>query len=140
MNRLLEKGYSPEDIILEKEFPAGHGTTKYLDILVKKEGKSFLMIECKTWGKEYEKELKNMHFVAGSMFYARTHAIEPLIKLQIPSTMFEEESGQHDGTMAHAIERVFTLSAYHVGMIVADTSFPKNTEGVQVTDDHPYTW
>jgi len=43
-----------------KEFPAGHGTTKYLDILVKKEGKSFLMIECKTWGKEYEKELKNM--------------------------------------------------------------------------------
>jgi len=86
------------------------------------------------------KELKNMLFVAGSMFYARTHAIEALIKLQIPSSMFEEESGQHDGTMAHAIERVFTLSAYHVGMSIADTSFPKDIEKVHITENHPYTW
>ena len=61
VNRLLEKWYKAEDIELEKWFPAGHGVTKYLDILVKKDWKIFLMIECKTWWKEFEKELNNMN-------------------------------------------------------------------------------
>lgn len=60
VNRLLEKWYNPKDIILEKIFPTGHWTSWRLDILVKKEWKSFLMIECKTWWKEFEKEYKNM--------------------------------------------------------------------------------
>jgi len=61
VNRLLEKWYKAEDIELEKWFPAGHWVTKYLDILVKKDWKTFLMIECKTWWKEFEKELNNMN-------------------------------------------------------------------------------
>ncbi|MCH2188384.1 N-6 DNA methylase, partial [Candidatus Gracilibacteria bacterium] len=67
VNRLLEKGYSPEDIALEKVYPSGHNTSGRLDILVKKSGKAFLMIECKTWGKEYEKELKNMYKGGGQL-------------------------------------------------------------------------
>ncbi len=60
VNRLLEKWYKAEDLILEKDFPAGHWVTKYLDILVLKDWHTFLMIECKTWWKEFDKELKNM--------------------------------------------------------------------------------
>ncbi|MDR2427312.1 MAG: hypothetical protein LBD46_09105 [Endomicrobium sp.] len=47
VDRLLTKGYNPKDIILEKLFPSGHGHSRKLDILVKKDKKSFLMIECK---------------------------------------------------------------------------------------------
>lgn len=58
VNRLLEKGYKPENIVLEKSWGMGH-TEGYLDIWVKDEqNKSFAMIECKTWGKEYEKYVK----------------------------------------------------------------------------------
>jgi type I restriction enzyme M protein len=39
-----------------------------LDILVEKEGKAFLMIECKTRGKEFEKELKNIQKDGGQLF------------------------------------------------------------------------
>jgi type I restriction enzyme M protein len=59
VNRLLEKGYSPETIILEKDYPLGHKNKGKLDILVNdKDQKSFLMIECKTWGNEYDKAIK----------------------------------------------------------------------------------
>ncbi len=60
VNRLLEKWYKSEDILLEKVYPTGRWTSWRLDILVKKEDKAFLMVECKTWGWEFEKEFKNM--------------------------------------------------------------------------------
>ncbi|WP_374173909.1 N-6 DNA methylase [Flavobacterium tructae] len=68
LNRLLEKGYAPKDITLEKVFPSGHGHSGRLDIFVEKEGKAFLMIECKTYGKEFEKELSNVYKNGGQLF------------------------------------------------------------------------
>ncbi len=69
VNRLLEKGYSPKNIILEKTWPAGHGTSGRLDICVNKDdGSEFLLIECKTWGKEFDKELNNMQKNGGQLF------------------------------------------------------------------------
>ncbi len=70
VDRLLEKGYQPENITLEKTWKTGHGTSGRLDILVTKEddGSAYLMIECKTWGKEYEKELKNLEKNGGQLF------------------------------------------------------------------------
>ena len=46
---LLDKGYKPEHIELERPMPGGHHDTGgYCDILVKdNEGKTFLLIECK---------------------------------------------------------------------------------------------
>lgn len=62
VDRLLRKGYKPENIELEKSWGMGH-TEGYLDILVKDEkGKSFAMIECKTWGKEYDRYTKKETF------------------------------------------------------------------------------
>ena len=56
VDRLLEKGYKPENIILEKTWATGHGTSGRLDVLVTRDnGSAYLMIECKTYGKEFEK-------------------------------------------------------------------------------------
>ena len=69
VNRLLEKGYPPECIVLEKTWPSGHGTSGRLDILVNKpNGEPFILIECKTYGKEYNKELKNIRKNGGQLF------------------------------------------------------------------------
>jgi lipopolysaccharide biosynthesis protein len=51
---------------------------------------------------------------SGSMFWCRTSALRPLLSLELQFEDFDEEHGQIDGTLAHAIERVFlyTLEAY----------------------------
>ncbi len=69
VNRLLEKGYKPEILILEKEWKLGHKGKGFLDIQVlDEEGKSFLMIECKTHGKEYDKAKKETEKDGGQLF------------------------------------------------------------------------
>jgi type I restriction enzyme M protein len=68
VDRLLEKGYKPEDIILEDSWKLGHKGKGFLDICVKKDEQTFLMIECKTPGKEYEKELRNLYKDGGQLF------------------------------------------------------------------------
>ncbi|MDD4495345.1 MAG: restriction endonuclease subunit S [Eubacteriales bacterium] len=58
VDRLLTKGYRPDRLELEKKYPLGRNLKGKLDILVYDENDDapFLMIECKTWGSEYEKE------------------------------------------------------------------------------------
>lgn len=61
VNRLLEKGYRPEHIELEKEWHLGHDSKSgRADICVTDEkGSMLFIVECKTWGKEFEKALSN---------------------------------------------------------------------------------
>lgn len=69
VNRLLEKGYHPKNITLEKTWAAGHGTSGRLDICVNREdGSEYLLIECKTFGKEFDKEFNNMKKNGGQLF------------------------------------------------------------------------
>jgi type I restriction enzyme M protein len=69
IDRLLEKGYLPQNIVLEKTWRTGHGTSGRLDILVTRDnGTAYLMIECKTWGIEFEKEYKNLERNGGQLF------------------------------------------------------------------------
>jgi type I restriction enzyme M protein len=69
VNRLLEKGYKPENISLEKVYPAGHGFSGRLDICVTREdGSEYLLIECKTYGKEFEKEFSRIKKDGGQLF------------------------------------------------------------------------
>lgn len=77
VDSLLEKGYAPSCIELEKTYPSGHGRSGRLDILVKSvEGIPFLMIECKTWGAEFDKEKSKMLNSGGQLFtyYANDRA------------------------------------------------------------------
>jgi type I restriction enzyme M protein len=69
VDRLLKKGYQPQNITLEKTWATGHGTSGRLDILVTRDnGSAYLMIECKTWGTEFEKEFKNLEKNGGQLF------------------------------------------------------------------------
>ena len=69
VNRLLDKGYKPEDIELEKNWSLGH-TQKSgrADICVSSGGKVLFIIECKTAGPEYNHELANMLADGGQLF------------------------------------------------------------------------
>lgn len=70
VDRLLEKGYKPSDLTLEKKWKLGRtAKSGKADITVKgKDDKTLLIIECKTWGKEYDKELDKMKQNGGQLF------------------------------------------------------------------------
>ena len=70
VNRLLEKGYRPENIELEKEWHLGHNAKSgRADICVTDfEGSMLFIIECKTWGKEFEKALSNTKIDGSQLF------------------------------------------------------------------------
>ena len=71
VNRLLEKGYRPEHIELEKKWALGHDAKSgKADICVyDTDGESMLLIiECKTYGKEYKNALKILHNDGGQLF------------------------------------------------------------------------
>ena len=69
VDRLLIKGYKPHNIVLEKTWPSGHGTSGRLDICVNREdGTPYMLIECKTYGKEYNKESAKIHKDGGQLF------------------------------------------------------------------------
>ena len=71
VNRLLEKGYSPNDIHLERKWKVGHGASggkADINIYNKSDGKTLLIIECKTWGEEFEKEKNKMEEYGGQLF------------------------------------------------------------------------
>ncbi|MFA5675636.1 MAG: N-6 DNA methylase [Christensenellales bacterium] len=70
VDRLLLKGYRPEKLELEKKYPLGRNLKGKLDILVYSENDTapFLMIECKTWGNEFEKESAKTLKEGGQIF------------------------------------------------------------------------
>jgi type I restriction enzyme M protein len=76
VDRLLEKGYPPQRITLEKTYPAGHKNSGRLDICVARDNENkndentteYLHIECKTYGKEFDKEFARMRKDGGQLF------------------------------------------------------------------------
>jgi len=54
-------------------------------------------------------------FPSGSMFWARSAALRPLLNLHLRFEEFPEEQGQTDGTLAHAIERLYFLVCEQAG-------------------------
>lgn len=71
VTRLMDKGYRPEHIELEKRWQLGRGASGgKADICVTDDtGEGMLLIiECKTAGKEYSEALKKMHENGGQLF------------------------------------------------------------------------
>lgn len=88
VDRLLTKKYKPQNIVLEKIWPSGHGTSGRLDICVNREdGTPYMLIECKTYGKEYNKESARIHKDGGQLF-----------------TYFQLSGGKADVIMLYASE------------------------------------
>lgn len=64
--------------------------------------------------------LADQVFPAGSMYAFRPKALEPLMEWQALIPSMEAECGQHDGTWAHAMERLVGTSCRRAGMRVTE--------------------
>jgi glycosyltransferase involved in cell wall biosynthesis len=63
-------------------------------------------------------------FPIGTMFWARTGAIAPLLELDLGWNDYPPEPLPIDGTILHAIERLFPVVAQHRGFEIAGTYVP----------------
>lgn len=57
-----------------------------------------------------------LDFFAGTMFWVRRGALEPLRRLDLPLAVFPEEASQQDGTLQHALERVLGMICTKIGV------------------------
>ncbi len=67
---------------------------------------------------------KEFFFVAGGMFWIRTDVLKTLKNLNLKESDFEEEKDLKnikDGTLCHAVERIFSILAEMQNKIVIDT-------------------
>jgi hypothetical protein len=60
-------------------------------------------------------------FAAGTMFFIRRKSLDRLLALELTRDDFEVEAGQKDGTLAHALERMFALAVLRDGGRMIDT-------------------
>jgi GT2 family glycosyltransferase len=58
---------------------------------------------------------QTLDFPSGSMFWARTAALRPLLDLGLSFSDFPPETGQADGTLGHAIERLYLYACERAG-------------------------
>ncbi len=82
-------------------------------------------------------QVEHNSFVAGSMFWLRLTALRLLLDAHIEATEFESEAGRLDGTLAHAIERVFSLA---VGAHGFHTASAAHVLGLTETATAPYPY
>lgn len=54
-------------------------------------------------------ETHPLDFPSGSMFWARTGALKRLLDVKLSFDDFPSEEGQQDGTLAHAVERMYAI-------------------------------
>ena len=100
VTRLFDKGYRPKHLNLEKEWTLGHESKGgRADICVSdQEGNTLFIVECKTYGREYEKEYKNIVNDVGQLFsywqqersckFLVLYALESSLKITSPENRF----------------------------------------------------
>ena len=112
VDRLLTKGYRPERLELEKKYPLGRNLKGKLDILVYSENDDspFLMIECKTWGSEFEKESAKTLKDGGQIFsyYQQDRAAKFLC---LYASHFDKKKVEYRNNIALADEAWHNLSS-----------------------------
>lgn len=95
VNRLLEKGYRPESIFLEKAWTLGHtGKGGRADITVyDKKNNAYLIIECKRAGNDYKEARKELfEDPAGKQLFSYWAQARSTRWLQLYASDYEEEN------------------------------------------------
>ena len=84
-------------------------------------------------------KVKDIPFVAGSMFYISMAALKPLLKLRLNDFDFEMEENQIDGTLAHAIERAFAISCKTANLNISSTKTAGSSAFINTNSLYRYT-
>lgn len=66
-----------------------------------------------------------LDFPSGSMFWARSAALKPILDLNLTFEDFPDESRQTDGTLAHVIERLYYYAAESAGFAWVKVARPE---------------
>lgn len=90
-------------------------------------------------------EIDNRHlieFPAGSMFWFKPKSLAPLLESNLTFDDFPEESGQVDGTIAHAIERAFLFIVETAGYkwVKVDSSGLQSSSSEQLDENISKAW
>jgi lipopolysaccharide biosynthesis protein len=64
-----------------------------------------------------------LKFIAGTMFWVRRSALEPLKRLDLTLSSFPSEDGQQDGALQHALERVLGMTCKKISGIAWDDEY-----------------
>ena len=107
VDRLLEKGYLPNDIHLERRYPSGRGASggKSDVCIYGKDGKSLMVIECKTWGNEFEKERKKMEEHGGQLFAYLANDQNAKFLVLYASKLSENGTFKYENLIVHIKDR-----------------------------------
>jgi lipopolysaccharide biosynthesis protein len=65
-----------------------------------------------------------LDFPVGTMFWARSSALAPLLELGLTWDSYPKEPAPIDGTVLHAIERLLPSVVQHAGFRYATTHVP----------------
>lgn len=118
VHRLLAKGYKAEHLELEPKWKLGH-TAKggKADILVKdNENIPLLLIECKTFGDEFEKEKKRMETNGGQLFsYLRQEGRTKYLCLYSSDFDKQKNNINYQNAIIKIIDRKEDIEAYKNG-------------------------
>lgn len=93
----------------------------------------------KRMGLNLTSDRKVLDFPSGSMFWARTAALKPLLDLNLSFDDFVEERNQIDKTLAHAIERLYFYVCEHAGfkwLKMSHHPLMENTPAIVPIDHH----
>ncbi|KQQ78719.1 hypothetical protein ASF73_04160 [Xanthomonas sp. Leaf131] len=82
-------------------------------------------------------DVEKTKFASGSMFWIRLESIRSILDCHLRPSDFEKEAGQVDGTLAHAIERIFSLSVQDAGYTQCSAASVVG-EQEQVSTDYKY--
>ncbi len=115
VNRLLEKGYEPKDLFLEKRWKQRRTESLKADIQISgRDGKVLIIIECKTWGNEFEKEKGKMEENGGQLFsYLQQDKNAEFLCLY--SSRFEFDKIQYENAIVKIQDRKEDLEAFKKG-------------------------
>jgi len=79
--------------------------------------------------------LREDFFPAGSVFWCRGSLIRRLVDLNLDAAEFEDESGQTDGTLSHALERILPAVASLDNQVTEEYVIEGRKDG-ESPDDH----
>lgn len=139
VNRLLEKGYLPETIFLEKSWTLGHtGKSGRADITVyDNKGNAYLIIECKRAGSDYKDARKELfEDPAGKQLFSYWAQARSTQWLQLYASDYDEENDD----VAYKEEIVRSFDDKNVELLAKEDDSILLYKNASTADDFFIVW